>query len=123
MKSLKKESVVESLSQDLFAEKSSNSDLQNCSCFVSYQRKWNFIVNRVRTVLENLEKSWSFKNEFPGPGKVLECCRSLKSLEILTGSYFDYSHGARSSVVTQHVAFVLNTDRKDTKKKTILRRK
>ena len=30
------------------------------------------IVYRVRTVLENLEKSLHFENEFPGPGKELE---------------------------------------------------
>ena len=38
----------------------------------------------VGTILENLEKSLKFKNEYPDPGKVLEFCRFLKSFEILT---------------------------------------
>jgi len=29
-------------------------------------------INRVRTVMENLEKSWNFKMDFSRPGKVLE---------------------------------------------------
>ena len=65
----------------------------------------------VYKVLENLEKSWDFENEFQGPGKVLGFCKSWKSFEIVTSPYsiyFHYSYRARSSFVTQHVAFVHN---------------
>lgn len=36
---------------------------------------------RVRTVMENLEKSWNFEIQFPGPGKVLEFYFLTKVLE------------------------------------------
>ena len=54
-----------------------------------------------------MEKSLNFKNKFPGPGQVLEFCRCLKSSEIVTSPiYLCYSHGAKSSVVSENVAFV-----------------
>ena len=71
---------------------------------------------RVGTVLENLEKSWNFKNEFPGPGKVPEFCWSWKSFEILTSPNMLSLQSDLSSVVTQHEAFVLSTVKKRYKK-------
>ena len=32
----------------------------------------SFDINRVLTVIKNLEKSWKFKMQIPGPGKVME---------------------------------------------------
>ena len=51
-------------------------------------------------------KSLNKKNECPGPGKVLEFCRSLKSLTGQAQIYFHYSCGAKLPVVMQHGAFV-----------------